>query len=412
MYWFVILVISILFISQLINNRARLYTNIHDCISKDGIAKILYFLMILVLVLFSGLRTGYTDTPVYMDIFVYEVRPLDSNFLFKLFSSYGGWEFFNSAIKTFIGDNPHTIIVLSSLFYVVLSLSFIRRFSYDFTMTVFMFTISSYVLEMNGIKQMLAISIALFSIYGILNKKIISSIILMLISMSFHPYVIIMYIAIILKDKVLDRKTVLFSLVIILFYLFGMDIVYSLFSVVGKDYSDLYTLNTINIGRVIFEFIPIVLIIMNRRKINALNDKVLNVMCNLQVVSYMFLLIAIGFNPVMSGRMQMYFSMFSFILIPKLLSLTFPKDILGRFMMYGLFFVYCILDLTKLGAYSFFLNRFHQTSIFNAFADINLFAYFIFVILIVGLSFCIQNVVFKDKRKQVLGGKGVNAGHE
>jgi hypothetical protein len=126
---------------------------------------------------------------------------------------------------------------------------------------------------MAGLKQAMAMSIAVYAIDAYFNKKYIKAIIILFIASLFHPFVL----AFAVIPFFTKRTWTINTLVIMAIALFGMlnlETVFSLFSVFGKEYSTT-TVNdyTINPFRVVVSAVPIVIMFFFRKQINATNDR-------------------------------------------------------------------------------------------------------------------------------------------
>lgn len=356
------------FLAYVIQTRTIRYQSTIGCIRKDVQSKVVYIAIFLLIIFFSGLRSTYNDTSTYMQGFQM-LRP-ESVELSDLFSSYGGFEVYQKIIKQYISDNPQMLIFVSAILVGLLYVPFLVRHSNTFGETIYLFLIGSYIFSMAGIKQALAIGIALYAISSYLDRRYIKAIILLLLAMAFHPYVICLVCIVALRDEVWSIKCVVLSAIFVLLFM-NLDSLFGMLSLIGKDYSteDMasYTINPI---RVLVEAVPVVISFLYRKKINASKEKYLILGVNMQIISFVFIALGLFFNPIYLGRMATYFSALSCIAIPKMLYTAFRNTTNGRFLTvlyYAFFGVYFLMDMTKIGAISIFYDQFHHISIFSLF---------------------------------------------
>ena len=360
------MIIVCTFLAYVVQTRTLRYSSTIECIRKDMQSKVIYIVIFLWTILFSGLRSGYNDTQTYMIGF--QVLQPESIGFNDLFTSYGGFEVYQKIIKQFISDNPQMLIFISAILVGLLYLPFLVKHTDNFGGTFFLFLIDSYMFSMAGIKQSLAVGLALHAISSYLEKRYIRAIILLLVAMSMHPYVICLVCIVALRDEVWSLKCVLLSAVFVVLFV-NLDSLFGLISIIGKDYSgeDLsnYTINPI---RVLVEAVPVMISFVYREKLNISKDKYLILGVNMQVISFVFIALGLFFNPIYLGRMATYFSALSFIAIPKMLSAVFKNTRNGRYwivLYYAFFGVYFLVDLTKIGSISILYDQFRHIDIFS-----------------------------------------------
>ncbi len=330
-------------------------------------SKIIYWVILVWAILFAGLRTKYNDTSTYWSGFL----KIDTNITFKnIFASYGGFELFEKVIKKYISTNPQVFIFLSSLICCYLTLTFIKKHTENFAESIFLFFIIDFLFITAGIKQAMAISIALYAIEACLEKKYFKFGLLLLLAMLFHPYIICLACIPFLRDEAWGKKTILWLIVFALAFI-NLDKLFELIAAVGKDYSqDDFDSHTINPFRVLVEAVPVAISILYRDKLRKENDEFLNLGINMQAISFVFIFLGLFYNPIYLGRMATYFTAISAITLPKMLHVAFKGDryckvmTLGYYCFFGLYF---LLDLTSLGSISLLYDRFQHANIFDLF---------------------------------------------
>ncbi len=148
--------------------------------------------LILVLGIFSGLRTWYNDTITYIHGYQ-QTTPL-SGFLSSkqaAFSTGFGFGFVNSLMKT-LGASTQDFIMLYALATMALYITFLHRYSESFTFSIFLFfAVGCFIFAQAAIKQSLAMAIGSWSIHYAIEKKWFNYIVTVLLAVLFHPYAVV-----------------------------------------------------------------------------------------------------------------------------------------------------------------------------------------------------------------------------
>lgn len=367
---FLVLIAVTVLLSHVIENRTYQFETTQQGIHHDGQSKLIYLIIIIALILFAGLRTSYNDTRTYMLGF----RMLDdSSIHFKdIFSPYGGFDFYQKLIKSYIGTNPQWLIFISAIITTLLYVVYIAGHSEYFSESMMLYMTASYAFCLAGIKQGLAIGISLYAIDAYLERRYVKAIILLLLAMSFHPYIVCLLCIPFLKKRIWDIRTMLIIFIAVVAFM-NMDKLFSIISAFGKDYSmeawDDYTINPM---RVLVQSVPVVISFAYKKKINESQDELLILGTNMRIISFIFLAMGLLVNPIYLGRMSSYFSALSLVTIPKMLRICFGSKYKEQFIIlgyYAFFFAYFLLDMTKLGSISVFTDQFNHISLFGLFAE-------------------------------------------
>lgn len=342
------------------------YSSVQVARRKNIVVKFEYFILLLVLILFSGLRTTYNDTQTYMRAFTL-VDASKINFSL-LFESYGGFELFQIILKKFISEDPQILIFVSSIITNTIYLWFFSKHSKHFGITILSyFILVPYVFSMAGIKQILAMSFCLFAIDNLLKGENVKFTLWILFAMTFHPYIICMFLLPVLSKSILNRKMYIYITIIII-AISNLDFLLNFVGIIGKEYdSTEFVNNTINPMRVVIELIPIVFIFNYRTRLRNENEKLLNLGINMVFLSFIFICVGLFFNPIYFGRISTYFSTINAITIPNMLCViwrnlsSLKTNVL---IYYAVFIAYFVLDLTKLGSISIFYDLFNHLGLF------------------------------------------------
>ena len=348
--------------------RTAPYPSVRVGIKRDFQSKVIFWGILIAVILFAGLRTTYNDTSGYKRLFeVLVTKEIDFS---KMEFGYIGFEIFQKLIKIYITENSQMLIFLSAIITSVLNLFFIRRNSKFFCGSVFLFLIGGYIFSMAGIKQAIAVGIGLYAIEAYLNKKYIKAIVLLFLAMTFHPYIICLICIPLLKDRIWGGKTLVLIVFCVLAFL-NIEVVFELFGLIGKDYSDTTFDNyTINPFRVLVESVPVIISFIYRKELNKTNNKLLILGVNMQIISFVFIAIGLFADPIYLGRMATYFGCLSSVAIPEMLSVCWRKRKDGGVLKLGyyiFFFVYFLMDMTKIGSISIFYDQFNHVALSSLF---------------------------------------------
>lgn len=360
----------LIFCSFIIANQIAVYSKNYSsvlvAVKKNFIIKLLWILLVLLLILFSGLRTSYNDTTAYTHAFnILDMNSIGINTLFK---SYGGFDIYQYILKKYISTDSQVLIMASSIITNTIFLWFFSKYSKHFGWTILAYFIfGPYVFSMAGMKQILAMSLSLFAIDNLLKENYFKFVVWILLAMTFHPYIICLLVLPLFRDNVWDKKVVMCIIAFIFFALF-LDKFLTIIGFIGKNYSlNEFTENTINPIRVIVEDIPLVLSFMYRKKINSSHSKLFVLGMNMMILNGVLISLGLFVNPIYFGRIGTYFAEINAVIVPVMLCTIFKDNfyLIHYVMLYYLFyFIYFVLDLTKLGSISIFTDVFKHISLF------------------------------------------------
>ena len=363
-----ILILACVSMGYVVQSRTAQYNSARIGISHDLLSKLLYFAILLSFTLFAGLRSKYNDTGTY--IYGYRLVNAEDLNLKVLTEAYGGFELYQRLIKRFISAKPQVFIFITAVFTTFMYLSFYSRHTRAFGGMIFFFAIGAFISSMAALKQSIAIAIGLYAINNYLNKKYVRSLLLLLLAMTFHPYIICLICVPMLKGRVWDGRTVLLIAICAAAFM-NLDKMLEAIKVIGKDYSnEAFNDYTINPVRVLVEAIPIVLSIIYRKQINETKSTFLVLGINMRIISFAFVAMGLFANPIYFGRMSSYFSCLSAIAIPEMLTVCWGKKRIGKALILGyyvFFFLYFLMDMTKIGSISIFKDQFEHVKLSSLF---------------------------------------------
>lgn len=362
-----LILLSTLF-AYVVQRRTCMYNSVRDGIKKDLQSRVIYWGILIAFIVFAGLRSKYNDTTTYMQGF--EIIDVNNLKLSTLFEPYGGFKLYQQILKKYISDDPQILIFVSAVITNVLYLGFYTRHTNRYSGMIFLYGIGNYLGSMAGIKQSIAVGISLYAIEAYLNKKYVKALVLLLFAMTFHPYIVCLVCIPFLKRKIWDGKTILVIIFCVIAFM-NMDKVFAVFDVIGQDYSgEVFNDYTINPIRVLVESVPVVISWIYRRELNKSDNKLLILGMNMRIISFVFIAMGLFANPIYFGRMSSYFTSLSAIAIPEMLNLIWKKNRNGGAYIIGyyiFFFIYFIMDMTKIGSISIFYDQFNHAPLSSLF---------------------------------------------
>ena len=168
------------------NTKAAIAAGHRYCVWRDWA----YVLLVIVLTLFAGLRTGYNDTWNYMSSFhsvpvLTEGRAdVDSYNIFKNPLYY----FLQSALRS-VTDNPQWLIFLTSFITQALFVLFFKRYSRDFCFSIFIyFTLGTFTFTLAALKQVTAMAVLTLAFPYLEKKKWGPYFLIVFVAMLVHTY--------------------------------------------------------------------------------------------------------------------------------------------------------------------------------------------------------------------------------
>ena len=124
---------------------------------------------------------------------------------------------------------------------------------------------------------------------------------------------------------------------------------------------------TVNPFRVLVEIAPVFFAWISRKKLNKRNDQLLFLGINMMIINVLMISLGLLYNPIYFARIGTYFSVLNAITIPKMLNVMYQGNDHRKaniLIYYSFYFIYFILDLTKLGAISITYDLFNHIWIF------------------------------------------------
>lgn len=290
----------------------------------------------IVIAVFAGLRTRYNDTFTYRetyDVFISSEGSLFDDVLsptgkiqWTSIGSNPGFSFIQNVMKH-NGFEIQDFIMAFAIVTILIHFWFIKKYSSNYFMTIFLFfTFGTFAMTIAAIKQCFAVAMGLIAIDGYLSNKKSRFILFILIGMLVHPYVALFFFApffLFIPWKTKKTKFLIggFLFVGLIFQLVIGRIV-DLTTWMGEEYtvSEL-TGNTVNPIRAVVYLVPIIISFIVRKNIpNEYYDRKTCLFVNFTMLNGLLMFLALFGNAIYFGRLSNYFSIFTLISLPWMLS--------------------------------------------------------------------------------------------
>ncbi len=291
------------------------------------------------LVYYTANRTLYFgDTYSYMHTF--NNMPSSMSGLTDYMATVTKDEFFyygSALIRIFLTDKYTTYFAILAIFHITCLLIVYQKYSESAFLSLFLFLASTdYISWMyNGIRQFVAVCLTFLCFGLILKKKFIPAIIIVAFASFFHgSALIVIPFIIIAQGKAWNRNTILFIFGIII----ALTFIEEFTSILDTALEDTQYTNVVsdwqssdddgtNFIRVFIYSIPAILSLYGRKKINSVNNPIINLCTNMSIASAGLYIISMFTSGIYIGRLPIYFSLYNYILLPWEITHLFQKDV-------------------------------------------------------------------------------------
>ncbi|PFH85590.1 EpsG family protein [Bacillus sp. AFS088145] len=297
--------------------------------------KTLAFVVLITLVCVSGLRSNIGDTYAYVDIY----KRHDFTWNYILESKDIGFGVLQMILKYF-SSNPQIMLITTAIITNVLVIFTLYNYSRIFELSVYVYiTGGLFLVSMNGIRQVLAASIAFAGIRLLLEGSFKRYLLVILLASLFHQTALILIpIYFLVRFKAWSKVTIallLFSIVFIIgfnqlsTYLFNaiQDTQYAVY----KNFQE----GGASVIRVAVTGIPLLIAFMGREKLREINPKS-DIVVNMALLGFVFMLIST--QNWIFARISIYFSFYQLILISWIVKLFRVRD--QKLIYYGILICY------------------------------------------------------------------------
>lgn len=259
-----------------------------------------------------------------------------------------GFTLIQVLIKQVFGNNSDAFRIVFGLIESIPLVLIYRKYSDDYLFSIFLFITAGYYngWMMNGLRQFVAACIIFAALPLLLKRRIVPTLIIVLIAMTFHASAMMMLPIILVVWFEPWKKGILLSYLVFVIALFifvnNTDMLSE--EILRSD-------NGSNPIRIVISAIPVVLAFIGRKQIAADNNPLINICVNMSVFTMLIYFVATFTNGIGTGRLPAYTAIFNLILIPYLAKNVFEKnksDFIKLFfiLLYLVFFIYSLITGT------------------------------------------------------------------
>lgn len=247
------------------------------------------------------------------------------------------WFYYSAClIKVFVTSNERLYLGLIAAFQAISIVVLFRKYSPSYLISVFLFVASTdYIAWMyNGIRQFVAVTIILYATPLMLKKKYLPSFLIILLASQFHKSALLMIpLSVIAQGKAWNWRTLLFmaGALLAVFYvdqfttLLDDALDNTQYKNVVRDYTEWNDDGT-NPIRVLVYSLPAILALIGRRFIWQEGNELINFCANMSIISMGLYLISMVTSGIFLGRLPIYTSLYSYILLPWELDNIFSEE--------------------------------------------------------------------------------------
>lgn len=313
-------------------------------------------LIVLPLIIWAGFRGNVGDTAAYTKAFQEMPSSLSgiSNYMMDIEKDHAFY-FVSALIKCIIGNQNTFYFIIIAGIQCYFLFKIYRKYSASYVMSFFLFIISTDYISwiFNGMRQFVAVTITIACFPLIVHKKYLGAIIIVLIASLFHQSaLLVLPFVFIVQGKAWNKKSLLFIIVVIFAVLFAdrftdvLDMMLSetQYGNVVSDWESWQDDGT-NILRVLVYSVPAILSLLGLKYIRKADDTVVNICTNMSIAAAGLYVVSMFTSGIFIGRLPIYFSLYSYILLPWEIKHIFNKRsaqllIIGMIGAYLIFYIY------------------------------------------------------------------------
>lgn len=313
-------------------------------------------LAILPLLYLAAVRTNVGDTGAYEQAFreMPEVWGDFSSYINEITKDKGFYAF-SAILKIILVKDVKIYFFILASIQAFLMIKIYRKYSTKYVLSIFLFLVSTdYISWMfNGVRQFLAVTITFAAFPFILKKKYIPAILMVLLAATVHnSALLVLPFIFMVQGRAWNKKTMSFIIVTIIIVAYigqFTDILEELlqetqYETVVSNWQEWQDDGT-NLLRVLVYSIPAILSLIGLRYIREADEPVINIATNMSIVTVGFYVVSMFTSGIYIGRLPIYFSLYSYILLPWEIENMFTKEsarviYLGMVAAYFVFYVY------------------------------------------------------------------------
>ena len=335
-----------------------------------------YVVLLIIGILFAGLRGIGNDTTVYIINYLTLINPFPAELAYMDWNlgANPGFHIYQSIIKLIFGNNALWLTMITAIISTISLVEFYRYYSVNFTFSIYLFIASTlFVFTMAAMKQTIAFSIGIWILPLSLHKKWYIIIILLFIACTIHPYVIFFGAIPFFVGETFSWKIkgCILAAVFIGSHLTAfMETALTVTESIGDEYLLEYwgEGTGAKILRLPFFLVTPALGLIFQKEIKAKGNKIIQSSINLSAISGCFMILATFGGANMFGRMANYWEPFTYVALPGICKClehrSWQKMIIISLVI--CFFVFYLFYYRKFG-YALYVDYYQHASIFDLF---------------------------------------------
>lgn len=291
-----------------------------------------YLVLTVALVLFAGLRTGYNDTVNYIGGF--QKAPILAEFFadkenlnpFKNPLFY----FFESLLKT-LNVSPQVLIFTTSAFTQACFLLFFKRYSRNFTFSVFIyFALGTFSVSLGALKQVLAMAVLTLAFPYLERKQWIRYGVVVFIAMLIHTYAVCFAVLPLFVRRPWKLFTYVFVIAMVALMMNFREVIREFMdqaNELGKTLEDyeVFDSNTVNIFRLAVYIVTPLISLVFQKWIFHDSSTADHILAHMSIISLAFMCMGTQSGANMFARMAHYFELGTICCLPRMLENTFEQ---------------------------------------------------------------------------------------
>lgn len=296
-------------------------------------ADVFMIIVIVWMICFSFLRTGYNDTGNYIQSFL-NAESLSEGFSNGTFTDWTGnpWSMLYRSLIHDITDNYHIYFFFPAFLSSFAVVKLCKSYSVNpaFSLLIF-FSVGTYIMYIAALKQCLAMFFLLLALPYAIDKKYVRFYLLVIVAILFHTHAFMFAIVPLLLDKPWGKVTWML-LGATVFAMLTYDMTLGAFMEYAQSIGALVAENEvfddhqINILRVLVYWIPAILALVFYRRLFHDSTRTENLFVNMSIVSAFILTIGLVQGANLYARMAGYFEIATAISLPWMVKKLFTKQ--------------------------------------------------------------------------------------
>lgn len=247
-----------------------------------------------------------------------------------------GFYLMTAGIKCLFGSNDVLYFFLVAAFQLLVLVWLYRKYSCNYWLSIFLLVASTDFISwaQNGMRQFMAITIALLATPFMIKRKYIPAILLIVLASVMHQSALLMLLfMVIAQGKAWSKKTIVFLLATLVAITFVGNFTTWLDEAMQEtQYANMVTDWTewnddgTNPVRVLVYAVPTILSLVGLQYIRREDDPVINFCTNMSIISTGVYLVSMATSGIFIGRLPAYASFYNYILLPWEIRHCFTKE--------------------------------------------------------------------------------------